>query len=107
MCGIAGFVSPKNAPFAQRHAALGAMSALIVHRGPDGDGEWMTRDGCVGFVHRRLAIIDLTASGAQPMRGANGTVITYNGEIYNYIELRDELRASWTFRSTSDTEVIL
>jgi len=107
MCGIAGFVSPKNAPFAQRRAALGAMSALIAHRGPDGDGEWMTPDGRVGFVHRRLAIIDLTANGAQPMRGANGTVITYNGEIYNYIELREELSAHWTFHSTSDTEVIL
>ncbi|MET3839603.1 asparagine synthase (glutamine-hydrolyzing) [Bradyrhizobium sp. OAE829] len=107
MCGIAGFVSLQNAPFAEGASALGAMSTLISHRGPDGDGEWMSSDRRVGLVHRRLAIIDLTASGAQPMRAPNGTIITYNGEIYNYIELRNELAAHWTFRSTSDTEVIL
>jgi asparagine synthase (glutamine-hydrolysing) len=107
MCGVAGFASLRADPFAERDIALGAMSSLISHRGPDGRGEWTSPDGTVGLVHRRLAIIDLTASGAQPMRGANGTVITYNGEIYNYIELRQELSSSWTFRSTSDTEVIL
>src|SRR5579871_5037722 len=107
MCGIAGFASLRDDPFAERDAALAAMSSLISHRGPDGRGEWMSPDGSVGLVHRRLAIIDLTASGAQPMRGAGGTVITYNGEIYNYIELREELVGQWTFRSTSDTEVIL
>lgn len=107
MCGIAGFLSLRGDPFAERTAALSAMSALISHRGPDGRGEWTSADGSVGLVHRRLAIIDLSATGAQPMRGPNGTVITYNGEIYNYIELREELSACWTFRSTSDTEVIL
>lgn len=61
----------------------------------------------MGFVHRRLAIIDLSTSGAQPMIAPNGTVITYNGEIYNYIELRNELSSGWAFRSASDTEVIL
>ncbi|WP_342740134.1 asparagine synthase (glutamine-hydrolyzing) [Bradyrhizobium sp. B117] len=86
---------------------LRAMSSLISHRGPDGSGEWSSKDGCVGFVHRRLAIIDLSTSGKQPMTAPNGTAITYNGEIYNYIELRKELSAQWVFRSTSDTEVIL
>jgi asparagine synthase (glutamine-hydrolysing) len=107
MCGIAGFVSVRARPFAEKGAALAAMSSLISHRGPDGQGEWFSPDGSVGLVHRRLAIIDLTANGAQPMHGANRTVITYNGEIYNYIELREELAGHWTFRSTSDTEVIL
>ena len=107
MCGIAGFLSLRAEPFAERIAALEAMSSLISHRGPDGRGEWVSPDGSAGLVHRRLAIIDLSANGAQPMRGGNGTIITYNGEIYNYVELREELSACWTFRSTSDTEVIL
>jgi asparagine synthase (glutamine-hydrolysing) len=107
MCGIAGFVSLTAAPYFQAAAALGAMSSLIAHRGPDGYGEWLSADGRTGLAHRRLAIIDLSPSGAQPMRGHNGTLITYNGEIYNYVELREELSASWIFRSSSDTEVIL
>ncbi|KRP86339.1 asparagine synthase [Bradyrhizobium pachyrhizi] len=107
MCGIAGFLSLGSDPFPKGEAALRAMSSLIGHRGPDGAGEWTSRDKRVGFVHRRLAIIDLSTSGAQPMIAPNGTVITYNGEIYNYIELRNELSSGWTFRSTSDTEVIL
>src|SRR6266550_2889059 len=107
MCGIAGFISLTAKPFSPSAAALGAMSSLISHRGPDGDGEWVSSDERVGLVHRRLAIIDLSPSGAQPMHAPNETVITYNGEIYNYIELRNELSAHWTFRSTSDTEVIL
>ncbi len=106
MCGIAGFVSLGN-PYVGSGIALRAMSSLIAHRGPDGEGEWSSADSRVGLVHRRLAIIDLSESGAQPMRAPNGTVITYNGEIYNYIELREELSAHWTFRSSSDTEVIL
>lgn len=84
-----------------------AMSRLISHRGPDGHGTWSSAGGHVSLAHRRLAIIDLTSSGAQPMHAPNGTVITFNGEIYNYIELREELAASWKFRSQSDTEVIL
>jgi len=107
MCGIAGFVSLVAGPYCGAVTALRAMSSLISHRGPDGDGEWLSADSRIGLVHRRLAIIDLSPSGAQPMRGQNGTVITYNGEIYNYVELREELSAHWTFRSSSDTEVIL
>jgi asparagine synthase (glutamine-hydrolysing) len=107
MCGIAGFVSQEAEPYLHSGAALRTMSVLISHRGPDGEGEWLSHDRRVGMVHRRLAIIDLSSSGAQPMRGANGTVISYNGEIYNYIELREELSAGWKFLSTSDTEVIL
>ena len=107
MCGIAGFVSLSGLPLACGTASLDAMGRLIAHRGPDGFGRWSDEDQRAGLVHRRLAIIDLTPAGAQPMRGPNGTVITYNGEIYNYIELRQELSGGWTFQSTSDTEVIL
>ncbi len=107
MCGIAGFVSLGADPYTRAVSALRAMSSLIAHRGPDGEGEWTSADARVGFVHRRLAIIDLSENGAQPMHGPNGTVITYNGEIYNYIELREVLSANWQFRSASDTEVIL
>ena len=86
-------------------AGLDAMNSLISHRGPDGSGTWRHESGRVGLTHRRLEIIDLH-TGAQPMQGESGDWITYNGEIYNYIELRDELGAS-SFRTTSDTEVIL
>lgn len=81
----------------------------MAHRGPDGTGEWWSSDGRVGLAHRRLAIIDLSPGGAQPMTEATGRVhITLNGEIYNYRALRDELRSlGHTFRSQSDTEVLL
>jgi asparagine synthase (glutamine-hydrolysing) len=107
MCGIAGFISFRLEPLPRAGAALRAMSSLISHRGPDGAGEWNSPGSRVGFVHRRLAIIDLSEGGAQPMQGPNGTVISYNGEIYNYVELRQELSSHWSFCSTSDTEVIL
>jgi asparagine synthase (glutamine-hydrolysing) len=78
-------------------------------RGPDDHGEWFSTDGRVAFGHRRLAIIDLTEGGAQPMRSADGQlVITFNGEIYNYRELRRELEdQGHVFQSGSDTEVLL
>lgn len=79
------------------------------HRGPDGYGEWWSADGCVGLGHRRLAVIDLSAAGQQPMAAANGTLhIVFNGEIYNFADLRRELESrGHTFRSHTDTEVIL
>ena len=83
------------------------MDRLIAHRGPDGHGSWISPDGSVGLTHRRLAIIDLTAAAAQPMHAPNGTVISYNGEIYNYRELRAAQADRWRFRSASDTEGIL
>ena len=67
MCGIAGFVSLSGHPVARRVASLNAMSSLIAHRGPDGSGKWSDDAGSVGLVHRRLAIIDLSPTGAQPM----------------------------------------
>ena len=104
MCGIFGFVDSANAlPSIER---LCRLTNLVRHRGPDGGGYWTDRG--VFFGHRRLSIIDL-AGGQQPMASADGRyVITFNGEIYNYPELRDELKTEGvSFRTTSDTEVIL
>jgi asparagine synthase (glutamine-hydrolysing) len=106
MCGIAGrynYVS--GAPVAG--AMVRGMCDLIAHRGPDGDGVWA--EGPVGLGHRRLAIIDLSEGGRQPMTHIDGGLtITFNGEIYNYLELRRDLEArGHRFRSQSDTEVML
>ncbi len=105
MCGIAGIVGngPVNA------AAVEAMADLMVHRGPDDSGLWSADDGRAVFGHRRLAIIDPTPAGHQPMASADGRlVITYNGEIYNYVELARRLEAEGhVFRSKCDTEVLL
>jgi asparagine synthase (glutamine-hydrolysing) len=86
-------------------SSLTVMNDLQKHRGPDGAGLWMHASKRAGFAHRRLSIIDL-ATGDQPMSDPAGNWITYNGEIYNYLELRAEL-GSDTFKTTSDTEVIL
>ena len=105
MCGIAGVARLGSGPIAELPTALGAMNCLIAHRGPDGQGTWRHPSGRAGFTHRRLSIIDLV-SGDQPMRDEAGNWIAYNGEVYNYIELRRELGVDG-FRTTSDTEVIL
>ena len=105
MCGIAGIYDLRGHPVRDLPSELAAMSHLIRHRGPDGHATWHGPADRVGFAHRRLEIIDLV-SGDQPMTDAAGDWITYNGEIYNYVELREELGAH-NFRTTSDTEVIL
>lgn len=105
MCGIAGIYHLRGERYPGLGRALGVMNGLQRHRGPDGEGVWEHRAGAVGFGHRRLSIIDL-ASGQQPMRDAEGNWVTYNGEIYNYLELRDELGPD-SFATRSDTEVIL
>jgi asparagine synthase (glutamine-hydrolysing) len=107
MCGIVGAASLNHDTIPRLDGVLGAMSQLISHRGPDGHGVWRARKNVCGLAHRRLAIIDLSPSGHQPMSAPNDTVITYNGEIYNYLELIDELRDGWSFKSRSDTETIL
>jgi len=106
MCGIAGILSQNHKVDKTR---LKQMTDAIAHRGPDGEGFWINPAENVGFGHRRLAIIDLSETGKQPMFYANGRyVLTFNGEIYNYIELRDQLEArGCEFVSTSDTEVLL
>lgn len=107
MCGIAGAVSLSRQPVPRLDRALAAMSHLIAHRGPDGHGYWQAPGDRCGLAHRRLAIIDLSPSGHQPMQGADGSMLCYNGEIYNYLELREELADGWNFRTHSDTETIL
>jgi len=86
---------------------LNVMSELIAHRGPDGKSEWVHTDHGVGFAHRRLSIIDLTDNASQPMTDHNGNWIVFNGEIYNYKQLHDFYKNTWTFHSKSDTECIL
>ena len=84
------------------------MTDALVHRGPDGEGFWQNESGNVLFGHRRLSIIDLTEAGHQPMHYIRSLLIIHNGEIYNYIELRDELKKKgYLFRSQTDTEVIV
>ena len=106
MCGIVGIVS--KTPQTQR-AWLAIGRDAMTHRGPDDAGEWWSADGRVGLAQRRLAIIDLSPAGHQPMHDASGILsIVFNGEIYNFADLRDELIAKGHgFRSHSDTEVIL
>lgn len=103
MCGIAGY-SGGGSP-----AMLARMADAISHRGPDDAGEWVSPDGSVGLAHRRLAIIDLSPLGHQPMLDASRTaVIAFNGEIYNFRELRGQLESDgYGFRGHSDTEVLL
>jgi asparagine synthase (glutamine-hydrolysing) len=105
MCGMAGVVQIHGRPLPHLPAALRAMNDLQKHRGPDGHGTWAHPRGHVGVAHRRLSIIDL-GTGQQPMTDGGGNWVTFNGEIYNYIELRKELGVE-NFRTTSDTEVIL
>ena len=105
MCGIAGIYRPGGEPVPFR--LLKAMTNAIAHRGPDGEGQFV--DGPVGLGHRRLAILDLSAAGAQPMASPEGrVVVTYNGEIYNHLDLRRELESlGYHFRSRTDTEVLV
>ncbi|MDA1047927.1 MAG: asparagine synthase (glutamine-hydrolyzing) [Verrucomicrobia bacterium] len=107
MCGIAGFIHLNNQSVEGGSKILTCMGELLAHRGPDGEGSWLDDSGKVGLAHRRLAIIDLSSSGAQPMKGRDGTLITLNGEIYNYLELQESLSGSWNFSSDSDTETVL
>ncbi|MBF0284551.1 MAG: asparagine synthase (glutamine-hydrolyzing) [Magnetococcales bacterium] len=104
MCGIAGRLSWNPPP---DPAVTARMIARLRHRGPDGEGMWS--DGPISLAHRRLAVLDLTPAGAQPMADASGALhITFNGEIYNFRALRRELEGKgFVFRSGTDTEVIL
>ena len=105
MCGITGILDTSGSKVSKKN--LQKMNNAIIHRGPDGEGFYF--DGPLGLGHRRLAIIDLTDKGRQPMVSYDGRyVITYNGEIYNYKELRTELEGmGYIFKSSTDTEVLL
>lgn len=106
MCGIFGFVANRGQTVHAARDELTLGMSAIRHRGPDGQGHWVASGGTAGLAHVRLSIIDLD-SGAQPMHSDDGRyTIVYNGEIYNYLELRKELGAE-SFRTKSDTEVVL
>src|SRR3954462_3958987 len=116
MCGFAGIVAWDNRYRFDR-GTLGRMNARIAHRGPDGEGLWLNHDGEVnpgrpqaGLAHRRLAIIDLDERANQPFTDGRGRHLAFNGEIYNYRELRRELESllpDYPWRTQSDTEVLL
>ncbi len=107
MCGLTGILRFHGALTASDIEALSVMTDAIAHRGPDGSGQW--HDNHTALGHRRLSILDLSAEGAQPMRSKNGRfIIAYNGEIYNFEDLRSKLEKEGVrFRSASDTEVML
>jgi len=107
VCGIAGFLSTGAARPGDE--VLRGMGDAMVHRGPDASGSFLSPDGRVGFSHRRLSILDLSPAGAQPMFSADGSlVLSFNGEVYNFREIRAELEGKGhAFRGGSDTEVML
>lgn len=109
MCGIAGFVDIPGAAVAQWQETAQRMSDSLRHRGPDASGTWCDTNDHVVLAHRRLAIIDLTETGAQPMLSGSGRyAIAFNGEVYNFLKLRSDLESrKHRFRGNSDTEVIL
>jgi len=106
MCGICGIYAPGRAGDL---APLAAMNASLAHRGPDDDGLWTDPEAGIGLGHRRLSILDLSPLGHQPMASASSRfVLSYNGEVFNYARLRQELAAlGYSFRGGSDTEVLL
>jgi asparagine synthase (glutamine-hydrolysing) len=108
MCGIAGVVQYRDGPRIEEREVLSLRDALR-HRGPDGEGLWLSADGRIGLGHRRLAIVDLSPLGLQPMATPDGRLrIVFNGEIYNFPKLRSELEGlGYRFVSAADTEVLL
>src|SRR5690348_2875431 len=104
MCGISVVYSARG----EAADRVASMNGIQRHRGPDATGAWHSADGRVGLGHRRLSIIDLSSGANQPMTDADGRVLVFNGEIYNFRDLRAELeKAGRAFRTHSDTEVIL
>lgn len=107
MCGICGYMRLGEGPLQFDDEVVESMTDAIMHRGPDDSGKWLDREAGVALGHRRLSILDLSPLGHQPMHSANGRfIIAYNGEVYNHLDLREELEG-YTFKSTSDTETIL
>lgn len=106
MCGIGGILSENPSLISKEK--LVRMTDSIIHRGPDGSGHWISEDGRIGFGHRRLSILDLSDSGAQPMHYLDRYTLTFNGEIYNYLEIKERLiKEGYVFQSHSDTEVLI
>jgi asparagine synthase (glutamine-hydrolysing) len=111
MCGISGLINKKGLLASEQSLKIiGRMNEHLEHRGPDGKGVWSSKDGKVALGHTRLSILDLTSSAAQPMRDTTGRyALTYNGELYNYREIRNHLEKKYgvQFSSSGDTEVFL
>ena len=110
MCGIAGFFNPPTScPAHEMNAIVTSMTDAIVLRGPDDAGAWVESSSGIALGHRRLSILDLSPLGHQPMNSADGRfVIVFNGEIYNFQDLRAELEPlGYTWRGHSDTEIML
>jgi asparagine synthase (glutamine-hydrolysing) len=109
MCGIVGIFLAPHVTDPRRLAAIEAMATTLHHRGPDGSGTWVDSNAGIALGHRRLAIVDLSEAGHQPMLShGKELVMTFNGEVYNFAELRQELEAKGhRFRGHSDTEVML
>src|SRR4051812_6552036 len=106
MCGISGIISNDTAEISL--IRLKKMTDSIAHRGPDGEGHFVSKNGHVGLGHRRLSIIDLSHEADQPMHYMDRYSIVFNGEIYNYIELKESLlKQGYKFTTSSDTEVLL
>lgn len=106
MCGIAGIISVNKNEITT--ARLKAMTDAIAHRGPDGEGQWISEDGRTGLGNRRLSILDLSDAGKQPMHYRGRYSISFNGAIYNYIELREMcISKGYSFSSKTDTEVLM
>ena len=110
MCGIAGFFTPsKSRPSHEMHAIVTAMTDAIILRGPDDSGAWVDSESGLALGHRRLSILDLSPLGHQPMTSADGRfIIVFNGEVYNFQDLRAELEPlGHNWRGHSDTEIML
>jgi asparagine synthase (glutamine-hydrolysing) len=105
MCGIVGYAGREPI----ERGCMARMRDTMTHRGPDDLGLWISGDGAVGLAQRRLAVIDLSPGGHQPMADASGRVhVSFNGEIYNFMDVRRELEGrGHAFQTSSDTEVIL
>lgn len=107
MCGINGFLSLSESPVSQAALHIDAMNRRLAHRGPDDSGHWSDASGKIFLGHRRLSILDLSPSGHQPMISGKGNTIVFNGEIYNFRELKERFFSGRSFQSTSDTEILL
>ena len=108
MCGINGFYSKSSSTF---NNVIVKMNLAISHRGPDSNGTWTDKNSGIVLGHQRLSIIDLSAAGNQPMQSNSGRfILTYNGEVYNHLEIRQELEKNNSeikWRGNSDTETLL
>jgi asparagine synthase (glutamine-hydrolysing) len=109
MCGITGFVDRQSPSKDRLRVTVESMTATLRHRGPDDSGSWVDESAGLAFGHCRLAVVDLSEHGHQPMHSGNGRyVLNYNGEIYNFAEVRSELETAGTrFRGSGDTEVLV